>query len=210
VTLTGGTVSLTDSDFNLVVSSSDETTAAATLTNSDTIIGAGTIGDANLTLLNYGDIAASGTHELVLNTGGNTITNEATRTLEAKNGGTREIDSTRSNLALATDAAGGTVELVADTVSGGTIALNGGATLATASTLQIEGAVTLTGGTVSLTDSDFNLVVSSSDETTAAATLTNSDTIIGAGTIGDSHLTLLNYGDIAASGTHELVLNTGG
>src|SRR5262249_34249710 len=150
-------------------------------------------------------------HELVLNTGGNTITNEATGTLEAKNGGTLEIDSNVSNLHLIQAAAGGTVELVADTVSGGTIALNGGATLATASTLQIEGAVTLTGGTVSLTDSNFNLVVSSSDETTAAATLTNSDTIIGAGTIGDSHLTLDNYGvvDADVSGA-TLVLSTAG
>ena len=73
--------------------------SAATLSNFDTISGAGTIGDANLTLLNFGDIVAAsltGT-ELVLNTGGNTITNEAGATLEAQSGGTLEIDSNVSN-----------------------------------------------------------------------------------------------------------------
>ena len=113
---------------NSIVSTSDET-SGATLTNYDAVSGAGTIGDANLTLVNYADIAATFSTELVLNTGLNTILNESGGTLEAKAGGVLEIDSNVHNLdathSLIVADDGGTVEFVADTVSGGTIELNG-------------------------------------------------------------------------------------
>src|SRR5260370_8649656 len=86
---------------------------------------------------------------------------------------------------------GGTVELFGITVTGGTVNLDSaGAT----TTLEIEGSVTLTGGTVALTNNANNKIVSNG----SAATLTNHDAISGAGTIGDAHLTLANYGDIPA------------
>ena len=221
VTLASGT-NLTLSDYagNAIVSSHDEVPGAATLVNRGTISGAGTIGDGSggvdLTLENYGDIAAvslTGT-ELILNTGSNAIINESGATLEAQSGGTLEIDSNVTNTGATIKADnGGIVELVSDTVTGGTIALNG---LSAATTLQIEGTVTLASGT-NLTLSDYagNAIVSSHDEVPGAATLVNRGTISGAGTIGDGSggidLTLENYGDIAAvslTGT-ELIINTG-
>ena len=133
--------------------------------------------------------------------------------LEAQSGGTLEIDSnvTNSGATIRADN-GGTVELVGDTVTGGSIALNGSSA---ATTLQIEGSVTLTGGTVTLTNYSGNSIVSTHDEVSGSATLINYDTITGAGTIGDgsggTNLTLQNFGDIAAAAgfATELVLNTG-
>src|SRR5260370_22951943 len=123
VTLTGGTVAMTDNANNKIVSNG----SAATLTNHDSISGgSGTIGDANLTLLNYADIAAlSSLGELILKA--SAITNESGATLEAKAGGTLEIWSPVTNFdatsgIVARD--GRTVEPVGDTVTGGTIALN--------------------------------------------------------------------------------------
>ncbi len=81
----------------------------------------------------------------MLSTGTNAIINEANATLEAKSGATLEIDSNVTNTGATIKANdGGTLELVKDTVTGGTIALNG-SSLAT--TLQIEGTVTLATGT---------------------------------------------------------------
>src|SRR6266487_3149452 len=198
---------------NLIVSTSDETSgAASTLINRGNISGAGTIGDANLTLDNYGDIAATFATELVLATGLNAITNEAGATLEAKNGGVLEIDSNVTNVNATTSKIvaddGGTVELVNDTVTGGTLQL---ASTGDATTLQIEGTVTLSATTTTtLSNNAQNLIVSTSDETSgAASTLINRGNISGAGTIGDANLTLDNYGDIAATFATELVLATG-
>ena len=185
VTLTGGTVTLTNNGNNSIVSNG----AAATLTNKDSISGAGTIGDGTggfLTLDNFGDIAATFTTELVLNTGAIAITNEAGATLEGKSGGILEIDSNVTNVNATTSKIvaddGGTVELVNNTITGGAIALNGATT---PTMLQIEGTVTLTGGTVTLSDYSGNSIVSTHDEVAGAATLINKDTLSGAGTIGD-------------------------
>ena len=85
-----GVVTLTDSYNNFI----DSNGSAAELINADnTISGAGTIGDASLTLDNetYGAIDANGTNPLILDTGAHTITNAGT--LEATNGGTLDIDS---------------------------------------------------------------------------------------------------------------------
>ena len=223
VTLNGsGTVTLSDNSKNSIVSDGSD---AGTLNNDDLIQGAGTIGDGSadtlLTLNNYGDIAAVSLTgaELNLNTGSNTITNEAGATLEAKSGGTLQINSNVTNVNATTSTivadAGGTVELVKDTVTGGTVMLDGGSNALTqTSTLQIEGTVTLTGGTVTLSDSANNTIVSSHDEVSGAATLINKDTLSGAGTIGDGSggidLTLDNFGTVDATGTNPLILNTGG
>ena len=58
---------------------------------------------------------------------------------------------------------------------------------------------------MTLTDNANNHIVSDG----LAATLTNSNTISGAGTIGDTHLTLVNNGIIDATGTHTLTIDTG-
>ena len=69
---------------------------AATLTNVDnTISGAGTIGDSNLTLINQGTINANASLALVLNTGSNAIINSGT--LEASSSGGLDIEGNVTN-----------------------------------------------------------------------------------------------------------------
>ena len=211
VTLTAGTTTLSDSIHNVIVGNStpDEATGALPkLVNHGTISGAGFIGGdgtTGLTLDNFAAIAAGDgvttfTNELVLNTGtgtGNAIINEAGATLEAQSGATLEIDSNVSNNGgTITADAGGRLELVNDTITAGTLALNGGAAVASTSTLEIEGTVTLSASTTTLTDSIHNVIVSTHDEVSGAATLVNYGNISGAGSIGDgtSGLTLDNYG----------------
>src|SRR6202035_1861344 len=85
----GGTVTLGDDSGNAIKSGG----AAATVTNVDnTISGAGTIGDACLTLINehLGVIDADDSNALILNTGANAVTNYGT--LEA-NAGTLIVES---------------------------------------------------------------------------------------------------------------------
>ncbi len=87
--------------------------------------------------------------------------------------------------------------------NGGTIALNSSGDT---TQLEISGDVSLNGsGHVTLTDDTQNAIVSDG----LAAQLTNSDTISGAGKIGDTLLTLVNDGTIDATGTHPLTIDTG-
>jgi hypothetical protein len=96
-----------------------------------------------------------------------------------------------------------TLELKGTIADAGTIAL-GSSDHATQ--LEISGSVFLNGsGHVTLSDNTHNAIVSDG----SAATLNNSDTIAGAGTIGDAHLTLFNSGLIEATGTHALIIDTG-
>jgi hypothetical protein len=108
-------------------------------------------------------------------------------------------------------AGGTTVKVTDNTVldlkgtiaNGGTIALNSSGDL---TRLIISGSVFLNGsGHVTLTDNTNNIIVSDG----SAATLTNSNTVSGAGTIGDTNLTLVNDGTIVATGTHALTIDTG-
>jgi hypothetical protein len=95
------------------------------------------------------------------------------------------------------------LDLKGTIVDGGTIALNSSGH---ATQLEISGNVLLDGGGhVTLTDNTHNAIVSDG----SPAELTNSDTITGTGTIGDSHLTLVNDGTIDATGTHPLIIDTG-
>ncbi len=71
----GGRVILSDSSRN-VISGTDP---SVTLTNIDnTISGAGSIGDGQLTLINHGMIIADGTNALIIDTGANVIANSGT------------------------------------------------------------------------------------------------------------------------------------
>ncbi len=103
----GGQVTLSDSADNSIVSDG----SAATLTNFDTIAGAGTIGDDDLTLVNSGTIDANGTEALIIDTGINTmttaglvgsilVTNDAGGLLEASAGHTLQIDDNVLNNGL--------------------------------------------------------------------------------------------------------------
>ena len=87
-----GKVTLSNNAGNLIGSNG----APATLTNvNNTIAGAGTIGDGNLILINQGVIDANQSNALVINTGGNTVTNSGT--LEAAASGGLVIESKVSN-----------------------------------------------------------------------------------------------------------------
>ncbi|WP_119157895.1 type I secretion C-terminal target domain-containing protein [Caldimonas tepidiphila] len=69
----GGEIRMSDSDGNVIAGSVSD----VTLTNVDnTISGAGRIGDGQMTLVNHGSIAATGSsHALVIDTGANAIVN---------------------------------------------------------------------------------------------------------------------------------------
>jgi hypothetical protein len=101
--------------------------AAAKLTNDNTILGAGTLGDAMTSVTNAGVIDASGPQALIINTGANAITNSGT--LEAT----------------------GTGGLVADgaVANSGTLATNGG-NLMIEGPLSGKGSATITGATLDL------------------------------------------------------------
>ena len=71
----GGEVTLSDSLTNVI----SGTMPSVTLTNEDnTISGAGQIGAGQMTLVNHGDINATGTNALVIDTGENAVTNTGT------------------------------------------------------------------------------------------------------------------------------------
>ena len=108
-----GQVVLTDDAQNAIVSDG----SAATLVNGNTIAGAGTIGDALLTLVNDGHIDASGANSLIIDTGVNTatsagpegshwfigsleVTNDSTGVLQASSGHVLQIDDNVLNNGL--------------------------------------------------------------------------------------------------------------
>src|SRR6202000_409525 len=85
----------------------------------------------------------------------------------------------------------------------GVIALN---SVGHATELEITGNALFFGdGQVVLSDNSENAIVSDG----SAATLINTNTISGAGTIGDSFLTFVNDGDLDATGTNALLMHTG-
>jgi hypothetical protein len=109
----GGQVALTDYVNSAIVSDG----SAATLANSNTIAGAGMIGDSDLTLVNDGTVLATGTHPLIIDTGINTstsagpegshwfvgsleVTNDGAGVLEASSGHTLQVDDNVLNNGL--------------------------------------------------------------------------------------------------------------
>ena len=117
--------------------------AADTLTNQETISGAGTIGHGQMTLVNSGTIDSNGSAGMVLN----------------PNGGT-------TNTGIIETTAGSTLEVLGTTVTN-----TGGSVLANTGTLQVEGA-TVNGGTVTLTGAStlqlFNGIVQGGTLTNSA------------------------------------------
>ena len=269
VTLSGGgTVTLTNSGTNYIYGA----TGADTLTNEETISGAGHIGNGSLTLVNSGTIDSNGTAGLLLYPNGGTTN---TGTIETTAGSTLEVyGTTVTNTGGTVLANTGTLQVEAATVNGGTVTLTGastlqlyngivqGGTLANSATGTIEalagvntlggtitnpaggvlkidnGAVlnllagsyptlgtvqlnsgvnttslvidgtnvTLSGGTVTLTNSGTNYIYGA----TGADTLTNEETISGAGHIGNGSLTLVNSGTIDANASAGMQIQASG
>jgi hypothetical protein len=119
----GGQVTLSDNSQNVIYGAS----ANATLTNVDnTIVGAGEIGEAQLTLINEGTIDADGTSALVIDTGTNVVVNGGT--IEATAAGGLTVNSAVANSGdLLAD--GGNLTLRGAVTGGGVATIFGSATL---------------------------------------------------------------------------------
>jgi fibronectin-binding autotransporter adhesin len=254
VTLSGGSLTLSNSTSNLIFG----TSTVDTLTNEETISGAGNLGDGRMTLVNSGTINANQSSGLtiqanggVTNTGtieategtltfnGTTVTNNGgkivddgqtmTLTESTINGGTvtvtgaGDLQLTNSSTiegGTLTNSSTGTIEALSFTTdelggtitnpAGGVVRVDNGATLnlkggtytglgavqlnstGNATQLQIIGDVTLSGGSLTLSNSTSNLIFGLE----TLDTLTNEETISGAGNLGEGRMTLVNTGTI--------------
>jgi hypothetical protein len=265
VTLSGGgTVTLSNNVGNYIFGA----TTADTLTNQETIQGAGTIGNGQMTLVNSGTINANQSAGLTINPAGG-ITN--TGTIEAT-GGTLLLSGTKvTNTGGKISDSSNKLQLTNTTINGGAVTLtgastlqlyngiiHGGSTLTNSSTGTIEafagsntlggtitnpaggvvkidngaalnlengsypnlGSVTLnsTGNFTELVVAGVNVTLSGGNVTmsnkaqnyifgaTTADTLTNQETIQGAGTIGNGQMGLINSGTILANQSIPLII----
>ena len=133
----GGVVMLNDGSPDAILS--DLSASGSVLYNVDnTIEGAGTIGDADLTLHNeqYGVIDANAADPLVIDTGDNTVHNAGL--LEATNGGELTIESVLANAGTIA-ANGGTVNVTAAVVNPTTG--SGSATIGDGGILEFQSSV---------------------------------------------------------------------
>ncbi len=181
VTNTGGTIS--DSGSILQMTGSTVTGGAVTLTGASTLqLNATTISGGTLTN------SATGTIEMVAGTSvlGGTINNSA--------GGLVKID----NAAALTLQAGTYSQL-------GTVQENSSGNLTELIIGTSAGSqnVTLSGGTLTLSNNVNNYIVGGA----TTNTLTNAETISGAGQIGNGSLGLVNSGTINANGSSNIVIN---
>jgi fibronectin-binding autotransporter adhesin len=268
VTLSGGAVTLSNNSQNYIFGQ----ISTDTLTNQETISGAGQIGHAQMTLVNSGTINANQSSGITIDANGG-ITN--TGTLEATSGATLALSSSGiiNNTGGAITANIGTLQVNSSTVAGGAVTLVGastlqlnsatirGGTLTNSSTgtievasgtnklggtinnsaggtfkidnnaildlgggtysqlgtlqlnssgnfteLVLDGNVTLTGGTVTLSNNTQNYIFGqiSSD------TLTNQETIQGAGQIGHGQMTLVNSGTINSNASSGITIQANG
>ncbi len=136
ITLQGGAqLILSDSGENFI----SGTVPNVTLTNVDnTISGAGQLGAGQMTLVNDGTIAATGTHALIIDTGINVVINSGT--LEATGSGGLFVNSDVANSGLIS-------------AFGGNITINGAVT--GSGTAMISGTAALELGSASSTDITF-------------------------------------------------------
>ena len=194
-------MTLSNNAGNAVISNG----AAAILTNvGNTISGAGTIGDSYLTLVNQGTINANQTKALVINTGGNTITNSGT--LEATSSGGLDIESNVSNSktieALGTNAKVVIESVITNAATGLILASGSGAQV------DLDGA-TISGGTLQTSGSNAMIeTVSGSADWLDGGTISSGSTVeinsgttltIG-GTVNNSGTLLVNGGTLNIDG----------
>jgi hypothetical protein len=161
--------------------------------------------DLGTTIINFGaTITVDGAAALDLDgatIAGGILSGDGTIATE---GGVSTLEGVAINSITTVDATDGTVlDLSGAIVNNGIIALNSSGD---ATQLEISGNVLIEGsGQVALTDNIHNAIVSDG----LPATLTNSNTITGSGTIGDAFLTLVNEGAFNATGENPLIIDTG-
>ncbi len=155
-----GQIDLSDNTDNAIISNG----AAATLTNSSTIAGSGTIGDAFLTVVNStGDVIdATGVANALTLTGAGGIKN--TGGLIEATGSAGLVIANTTVTAGTIAASGGNVEFVGATMLGGTLASSAGNVIATEGTADVVSGTTSTG----------NVSVSDGTDLTLKGTITNS------------------------------------
>jgi hypothetical protein len=266
-TLSGGTITMSNNANNYIFGAA----TADTLTNQETIQGAGHIGNGQMTLVNSGTInanqsqgitlqlsggatntgtieATGGTLELlattVTNTGGTisdnanilnltsstinggTVTLTGAATLQLNNGtihsgstltnsatGTIEVMSSTNTLGgTINNSAGGILKIdngaVLDLEAGtysqlGTVQLNSAGSF---TELELLGNATLSGGTITMSNNANNYIFGAA----TADTLTNQETIQGAGHIGNGTMTLVNSGTINANQSQGITMQVSG
>ena len=170
-----------------------------TFTNDETIQGAGTIGNTNLTLVNNGTIDANQSVALLINTSGGTTN---TKTLEATAGGTLQINgSSVTNTGVGTILSSGTssfVNLDSVTINGGTLTTTSGGVM------QAYGGTILNGVTISAT-SALQIPDNQIAELTAG-TITNNGTIdLNSG--GDTTELQIVGGAVTLTGGGQIVMS---
>jgi hypothetical protein len=129
--------------------------------------------------------------------------------------GTFSITNLLDNLGAINVSAGAALSLgVAgsggDFVNSGTLSLNGGTSTATEAKLEIKGSVDdlIGGGALTLSNSAFNEIIGGTSSSTVALE-NGSDTISGAGTIGDAYLMFVNAdgATVNADDSTKLIIN---
>jgi hypothetical protein len=159
--------------------------------------------------VNGGTVTLTGASLLQLTNGtvqGGTLNNSSTGTIEAVSG-TSTLGGTVNNPAggvLKIDN-GAFLNLETGTYSNlGTVTLN---STGNSSALVIDGSnVTLSGGTVTLSNNPNNYIFGAAN----TDTLTNQETISGAGQIGHGEMTLVNTGTINANQSSGIIIQTSG
>jgi len=191
-----------------------EATAGSTLTLQNTTFtntggtvaaNTGTVNVSGSTI-NGGSVILTGASTLQLNTGtihgGSTLTNSSTGTIEVVTGA-NTLGGTINNSAGGTFKIdnGATLNLEAGTYSQlGAVQLN---SAGFGTSLELQGNVTLSGGTVTMSNSTNNFIFGA----LAADVLTNAETIQGAGHIGNGQMGLVNSGTINANASNNLIIN---
>jgi hypothetical protein len=192
---TGGTLLFTSTTVTNTGGTISTTGQTLTLTNS-------TINDGTVTLTGAADLQlANGVIH-----GASTLTNSATGTIETT-AGSGTLGGTVDN------SAGGVIKINNGTVLNlengsypklGTVNLN---STGSVTELEVAGAnVTLSGGTVTMSNQANNYILGA----VTADTLTNQETIQGAGHLGNGTLTLVNSGTINATQSAGITFQTNG
>ena len=160
VTLSGGALTMSNNVNNFIFGQ----VGGNTLTNQETISGAGQIGDGKMTLVNSGTINSNQSSGITINANGG-VTN--TGTLEATSGATLALASTTvANTGGTISANTGTVQVTSSTVNGGTITLTG------ASALQLSNGTVHGGSTI--TNSSTGTIEVTAGTSTLGGTINNS------------------------------------
>jgi filamentous hemagglutinin len=162
------------------------------------------------TTIDGGNVTLTGSANLQLTNGvihgGSTLSNSSTGTMEILGGFANALGGTITNPAgglLKIDNNTG-MKLESGTYTNlGTVQLNSAGNF---SELIIGSNVTLSGGTVTMSNNINNFIFGAN----SANTLTNQETISGAGHVGDNQMTLVNSGTINASQAAGMIIQANG